>query len=208
MHALRFPLAACLGLFVSLAVFTLLWTFIGRAIAVGPTVVSHDVKFTRQLVDTPIQPKRRERPEKVVRPTERPLPMTPAVGPNDKSDARTERAGFTAARYEPYNAVVEVRRFDQVAMGQDREVIPIVRIAPDYPPKPLLDQIEGWVKVQFTITPSGTVHDAFVVDSSPKNLFDDAALKSIARWRYNPKVEYGVPVERVGVQTVIRFQLQ
>jgi protein TonB len=47
-----------------------------------------------------------------------------------------------------------------------------------------------------------------VVDSSPKDTFDAAAVKSIARWRYNPKIEDGVPVERVGVQTVIRFQLQ
>jgi len=206
MHALRFPLAAGLGLFVSLAVFTLLWTFIGRAPPVGQVVVSHDVKFTRQLVDTPIQPKPRE--EKILRPTERPLPTTPTLGPNDKTDVRPDRATYTAARYEPYNAVVDLRQVERTAMGQDREVIPIVRIAPDYPPKPLADQIEGWVKVQFTITPTGTVHDVFVVDSSPNNVFDAAALKSIARWRYNPKVEDGVPVERVGVQTVIRFQLQ
>lgn len=205
MHALRFPLAACLGLFVSLAVFTLLWTFIGRATAVGPTVVSHDVKFTRQIIAIPIEPKPRE---KIVRPTERPLPTTPAIGPNDKIDMRPERAGLTAARYEPYSTTVDLGHYEHRPVGQDREVIPIVRIAPDYPPKPLLDQIEGWVKVQFTITPSGTVHDAFVVDSSPKNVFDAAALNSIARWRYNPKVEDGVPVERVGVQTVIRFQLQ
>jgi protein TonB len=42
----------------------------------------------------------------------------------------------------------------------------------------------------------------------PKNIFDDAALKAIARWRYNPKVENGVAVERVGVQTRIVFQLE
>ena len=41
----------------------------------------------------------------------------------------------------------------------------------------------------------------------PHNFFDDAALKAIARWRYNPRVEGGVAVERVGVQTIIRFQL-
>src|SRR6476469_2157162 len=157
MHTLRFPLAACLGLFVSLAVFTLLWMFIGRATVVGPTVVSHDVQFTRQIVESPIQPKPRE---KIVRPTERPLPTTPPIGPNDKVDVRPEREGFTAARYEPYNAVVDLRRFERAAMGQDREVIPIVRIAPDYPPKALHDQIEGWVEVQFSIAPTGTVHDA------------------------------------------------
>jgi outer membrane biosynthesis protein TonB len=39
-------------------------------------------------------------------------------------------------------------------------------------------------------------------------LFDEAALRSIARWRYNPKIEGGVAVERIGVQTVIRFMLE
>jgi len=205
MHALRFPLAACLGLFVSLAVFTLLWTFIGRATTIDPVAVSHDVKFTRQLVDTPVITKRRE---KIVRPSEPPLPTAPGIAAGDKGDVRVVLTGTTLARYQPYGTAIDLGHYERAAIGHDREVMPIVRIAPDYPPKPLLDQIEGWVKVQFTITPSGTVHDAFVVDSSPKNVFDAAALNSIARWRYNPKVEDGVPVERVGVQTVIRFQLQ
>ena len=206
MHALRFPLAACLGLFVALAVFTMLWMFVGRATAVGPTAKSHDVKFTRQLADTPVRPKRRE--EKILRPTERPLPTAPGIAAVDKGDVRGVLTGATLGRFEPYSAAVDQRRYERAAMGQDRDVIPIVRIAPDYPPTALKSQTEGWVKVQFTITPTGTVHDAFVVDSSPNDVFDAAALKAIARWRYNPKVEDGVPVERVGVQTVIRFQLQ
>jgi TonB family protein len=46
-----------------------------------------------------------------------------------------------------------------------------------------------------------------VVSSEPGTTFDDAALKAIARWRYHPRIENGVAVERVGLQTVIRFQL-
>ena len=95
-----------------------------------------------------------------------------------------------------------------MAAGSDRDVIPLVRINPDYPPRALSRGIEGWVKVQFTITPTGTVKDPIVVDAEPKQMFDDAALKAIARWRYNPRVEGGVAVERVGVQTIIRFQLE
>jgi protein TonB len=64
------------------------------------------------------------------------------------------------------------------------------------------------VQVQFTITAAGTVKDAKVVDAEPKNIFDDAALRAIARWRYNPKVQEGVAVERVGVQTIIRFEIE
>lgn len=205
MHALRFPLAACLGLFVALGVFTLLWTFIGRTTAVPTVAKSNDVKFTRQLVDTPVVTKTRE---KVLRPRKPAVPTAPSIEAIDKGDVRTGPAGATLARYAPYNAVSDLARYERAAVGQDRDVIPIVRIAPDYPPKPLADQIEGWVKVQFTIAPTGTVHDAFVVESSPGSVFDAAALKAIARWRYNPKVENGVPVERVGVQTIIRFHLQ
>ena len=205
MHALRFPLAAGLGLFVALAVFTLLWTFIGRTTGVAPIAKSNDLKFTRQLVDTPIVTKRSE---KIVRPPEPAVPTAPSIKAVDKGDVRTPLTGPALARFEPYNAVVDLRRMERSAIGQDRDVIPVVRIAPDYPPKALIDQVEGWVKLQFTIAPTGTVHDAFVVESSPRNVFDAAALKAIARWRYNPKVEDGVPVERVGVQTIIRFQLQ
>jgi len=62
--------------------------------------------------------------------------------------------------------------------------------------------------VQFSITPAGTVKDAKVVDADPKGIFDDAAIKAILRWRYNPKVEEGVAVERVGLRTMLRFQIE
>jgi protein TonB len=86
-------------------------------------------------------------------------------------------------------------------------VVPLVRATPDYPPRAAADGTEGWVQVQFTVTAAGTVRDAEVVASEPGTIFDAAALKAIARWRYNPKVEDGETVERVGLQTVIRFQL-
>jgi protein TonB len=92
--------------------------------------------------------------------------------------------------------------------GSDQDVLPLVRIAPDYPARAAARGIEGWVIVQFTITPTGSVRDPIVVEAMPKNVFDDAALKAIARWRYNPKVEGGVAVERVGVRTIIRFVLE
>jgi len=62
--------------------------------------------------------------------------------------------------------------------------------------------------VQFTIAANGAVKDAFVVAADPPSRFDAAALAAIARWRYQPRVERGVPVERVGMQTVIRFELE
>jgi len=95
-----------------------------------------------------------------------------------------------------------------MSAGSDRDVIPLVRINPEYPQRAITRGLEGWVQVQFTITATGIVKDPVVVNAEPKNVFDDAALKAIARWRYNPKVENGAPVERVGVQTRLVFQLE
>jgi len=63
-------------------------------------------------------------------------------------------------------------------------------------------------KIGFSRVVVGTVKDAIVVDAEPADVFNEAALKAIARWRYNPKVENGASVERVGVQTRIVFQLE
>ncbi|HET8699690.1 MAG TPA: energy transducer TonB [Gammaproteobacteria bacterium] len=88
------------------------------------------------------------------------------------------------------------------------ELAPIFKVRPEYPPSAMRRNLEGWVKMQFTVTPAGTVEDAVVVDADPKGYFEEAALASIAQWRYSPRVERGVPVARVGVQTIIIFKLE
>ena len=88
-----------------------------------------------------------------------------------------------------------------------QDLLPLVRIPPTYPPEALRQGIEGWVRLQFAISVTGSVKDAIVVAADPQNIFDQAALNAIARWRYNPRVENGEAVERAGVQTVIRFEL-
>jgi TonB family protein len=92
--------------------------------------------------------------------------------------------------------------------GVDGDAIPIVRPNPDYPARALTAGTEGWVQVQFAVTAVGGVRDAIVVDSEPGTVFDEAALKAVARWRYNPRIDRGVAVERVGLQAIIRFELE
>jgi protein TonB len=90
----------------------------------------------------------------------------------------------------------------------DQDVMPLVRINPDYPPSAQSRGVQGWVLVQFTITPAGTVKDARVVDADPKSTFDEAAVSAVSRWKYNPKVESGVAVERRGIQVKLTFKLE
>ena len=88
----------------------------------------------------------------------------------------------------------------------DAEAIPIFKIEPIYPRKAARSKIEGWVKLEFTITESGTVSNPVVVDSSPRRTFDRSALQSIRKWRFKPSVVDGRPIQRKASQ-VIEFRL-
>jgi periplasmic protein TonB len=199
MHALRIPFAVIAGALFTSAMFWLLWTLVETSFEAGDRAEASRIEFSRMRRDTEVATKRDEKVER-----ERP-PPTP----------ETPRLAFSAggvennvAQLAPVVDAAGAMSRMQMSAGSDRDVIPLVRINPDYPPRALSRGLEGWVQVQFTITATGTVKDPVVVNAMPKSIFDDAALKAIARWRYNPKVEGGTAVERVGVQTIIRFQLE
>ena len=88
----------------------------------------------------------------------------------------------------------------------DRDVIPLVRIAPDYPSEALTQRLEGQVILEFTITAEGTTKDISVVESTSP-IFEQSAIAAVGRWRYSPRIVDGAGVERVGVKTSIRFAL-
>jgi protein TonB len=85
-------------------------------------------------------------------------------------------------------------------------VIPLERVSPKYPPRAANRNIEGWVKIEFTITASGSVDDAVVVEAEPVEIFDEAALNAINQWKFKEKIVNGVAVEQRAVQT-LQFKL-
>ena len=95
----------------------------------------------------------------------------------------------------------------QVGTGKSStNVIPLVRIPPTYPMRAANRRIQGWVKVEFTITKEGTVKDAAVVASKPSSIFNNAALKAIKRWKFKPHIIAGEAYEQRAVQT-LEFKL-
>jgi protein TonB len=91
--------------------------------------------------------------------------------------------------------------------GFDTDVIPVVRVAPAYPRRAKQAGIEGWVTMEVTIRPDGTVSDAKVMESDPPRLFDEAALMAMQRWKFRPKIVDGTPVAQRAKQT-IEFTLE
>lgn len=195
---LRFPIAIAIGLLLNSTMFWALYSLTNVAFEID-TIDARQIEFTRMRQDSATETLREIEVE-----LERPpvVPETPSI---NVSDSGVDGNLVTLA---PTIDVGGATTGISLSAGNDRDVIPLVRINPDYPPRALSRGIEGWVQVQFTISETGSVIDATVVDSSPKNVFDDAAIKAISRWRYNPKVEGAVAVQRKGVQTILRFQLE
>jgi protein TonB len=88
----------------------------------------------------------------------------------------------------------------------DRDAQPLVRIEPQYPMRAAERGVEGSCWVRFDVTPDGTPTniDIYRCDSS---FFERASTRAVERWRYNPKVQDGVPVARRGVETRFDFRL-
>lgn len=80
--------------------------------------------------------------------------------------------------------------------GAEGDIIPIVRIEPQFPREALLKGINGWVEVEFTIEPDGSVSNPKVIDSQPPRIFDRNALRAIYKWKFKPRIVDGKPVAR------------
>ena len=87
------------------------------------------------------------------------------------------------------------------------DYLPIVRVAPVYPTRALARELEGFVDMSFTVTVTGTVKDAIVLQAT-SSLFVRAATRAVLKFKYKPRVVDGIPVEVVGVRTRITFRLE
>jgi protein TonB len=104
---------------------------------------------------------------------------------------------------------VDVGGIDATAVVgiNDSEMLPIVTVPPQYPNRALSRGIEGWCLVMFTVTETGTVINPVVVDADPPDVFDNASVRAVTRFKYNPRVENGVPVPVDGVQYLFRYNV-
>lgn len=95
-----------------------------------------------------------------------------------------------------------IGNFGNVDKTAEGEAIPIVRIQPVYPRDAQMKGQSGWVKVEFTITPDGSVRDPRVLDAEPARVFNREALRAILKWKFKPRVVDGVAVDRLATQTI------
>lgn len=100
------------------------------------------------------------------------------------------------------NKIVPLQLLDMTSLpgpgiqssGVDIELVPLVRVPPSYPRRAARRQVEGFVKVEFTIAKDGSVQNPSVIDSAPSRIFDRAALQAIVQWKFKPRTRAGKPI--------------
>ena len=84
----------------------------------------------------------------------------------------------------------------------DGGLIPLVRIAPRYPRKALIEGREGYVIVELLVDEKGSVISASVVEANPSTIFNAAAIQAVLKWKFKPRVSGGVAVKQRGLTTI------
>jgi len=62
----------------------------------------------------------------------------------------------------------------------------LFQFPPAYPAQARMRRMDGYVTLTFVVGPDGLPGSIAVVDSSPPELFDAAAIQAVGRWRFQP----------------------
>ncbi len=109
-----------------------------------------------------------------------------------------------AAASDLQTALTKEAFLTNVASASELDLVKSVQ--PVYPKKAEQSGIEGWVDIDFTVAESGQVKDIAVRNASPPGVFDQAAIRALAQWRYKPVLKDTKPTtQRVRIR--IRFAL-
>lgn len=200
-RGVRFGVSAVVAVVVTLGLFLFMHQLIAGKYNVGDRGEDlGSIRFGPVEIDEQLQVKQRRIPKKPPPPKEPPPPpklnvqnvekvVTPIPNMNmPKLDVPISGTGpflgaFAAA--------------DQNAEG---DIIPLVRIQPQYPQRAALAQIEGYVVVEFTITETGSVTDPKVIEAKPSRVFDREAIRAILKWKFKPRIVDGQAIARRATQ--------
>ena len=80
-------------------------------------------------------------------------------------------------------------------------------VEPGYPREAKANDVTGWVDLEFTVTPQGSVSDIRVTGSQPASVFDISAVEALNKWRFEPVRRDGVAVDQ-RARLRMRFQIE
>ena len=130
-----------------------------------------------------------------------PPPETPDTQMDDLDTSQTISMGRAAGKID-----LSMQGGGNIGLG-DGDYLPIVKVAPIYPRRAQTRGLDGQCLIEFTVTTTGTVKDAFAVECT-SSLFEKASVNAALKFKYKPRVVDSVPTEVKGVQHIITFKLE
>jgi len=198
---MRYLSAMILGVIVSLFLFFLMQALIDSGDQNYKTTADSQIlEFIRIKDDESLSFKDRVKPKKPTPPKEPPPPPKLVVQKQAKPTVNKIKIEIpnidlpTIAGGGPFLGNWEG---NPLAEG---DVLPIVRIDPQWPREALIEGIEGYVIVEVTIASDGSVRGASIIESIPKRMFDRSVIRAVLKWKFKPRIINGVAVERKAIQ--------
>ena len=84
--------------------------------------------------------------------------------------------------------------------------LPVVRIEPTYPARAQMRGTEGQCRLVFDITTLGRTANIRASDCT-SSVFEQASIRAVANWRYNPQIRDGQPTLYQGATTVLVYRM-
>ncbi len=201
--------ASATGLLVSLGLFWLMqWMISSENLKLPETEPARMVDFVRLKPQPNLPPPTRREPPKP--PEKEPPPPKMPLATTQQVVTQTPDINIPPLdiplHSERLGSAFTVGITAGSGIQPSTNLVPLVRVPPRYPVRAEMRKVEGWVKIEFTITEDGSVKDAKVVEAHPKGVFDRAALQAIRRWKFKPKEIDGQKVPQRAVQK-LEFKL-
>ena len=124
---------------------------------------------------------------------------------SEAREAGASATGVATVEQEILAAQDAARRANEIVNASSLERVRYV--APEYPRDARERGISGWVDLEFTVMPDGSVADVTIVSAEPVGVFEQAAIQAVSRWRYRPVERDGNPVD-ARARLRIRFTLE
>ena len=197
----RLTYAAPIALMITFGLFILMQSLIssGRYVLVDDQNYT-PVSFIREkreniLAIQQIKPIKPPKPEKA--------PPQPSISSGESPQVSLQAFDLPSV---PIRPTMNIESGFGVGTGEG-DYLPIVRVAPQYPRRALINDVEGWVIVEFTVTPLGTVTNPHIISEEPNGVFGDVAKNAVLKFRYKPRIVNGQPISVSGVRNKITFRL-
>ncbi|BAW79682.1 TonB-like protein [Candidatus Nitrosoglobus terrae] len=220
LHSSRYAVAFIAAGLVNLGLFLLMAFMVagqqGGAKKIRPITVVDFVRLKHE--QDPPRLKERQLPKKIIPPKQPPsmvanqiqpsppksLNPSPKMMPNIDLPLDFKSTGPYLGNYGEMAGVNSGSNIISVGEG---DLIPLMRVPPQYPSQAAHRGLEGVVTVAFIVTKEGSVRDPEIIDSRPLGVFDAAALQAVRRWKFKSKQVDGQMVEQRATQK-IEFKLE